>query len=139
MGKDSLKPFRKWPLVDKSDAENRYWNSDQARYITDLGYTYPELANGQTGDKVRQDFARKYEWSRRTTAELFFGTPPDDMQPLQVGDAQVFQYTSGVPSGDLLKIPDFPVHMMQQQTDMTAMTSTPQYADDWYIDVVVER
>ncbi|OBS26116.1 hypothetical protein FPOA_00059 [Fusarium poae] len=139
MGKDSLKPFRKWPLVDKSDAENRYWNSDQARYTTDLGYTYPELANGQTGDKVRQDFARKYEWSRRTTAELFFGTPPDDMQPLQVGDAQVFQYTCGVPSGDLLKIPDFPVHMMQQQTVMTAMTSTPQYADDWYIDVVVER
>ncbi|KAG8355486.1 hypothetical protein FVEN_g6792 [Fusarium venenatum] len=139
IGKDNLVPFRKWPLVDKTDANNRYWNSDRARYTTDLGYTYPELAKGQTGDAVRKDFARKYEWSRRTTAELGFGTPPDDMLPLQVGKAQVFQYLDGIPSGDLLKHPGFPMQRMQQQTVMAAMTSTPQYADDWYIDVVVER
>ncbi|KAJ1326981.1 tyrosinase [Microdochium nivale] len=139
MGKDNLTPFRKWPLVDKADAKNRYWNSDRARDTADLGYTYPELADGQTGDTVRQDFATKYEWSRRTTAKRAFGTPPNDMRPVQVGEAQVFQYTSGTPSGDLLKHPGFPVHMMQQQTVMTAMTSTPQHSDDWYIDVVVER
>ncbi|GJC86338.1 tyrosinase [Colletotrichum liriopes] len=139
MGKDNLTPFRKWPLVDNADVENRYWNSDRARNTKDFGYTYPELADGQTGDTVREDFAKKYEWSRRTTAKRVFGTPPDGMQPIQVGKAQVFQYTSDTPSGDLLKQPGFPVHRMQQQTVMTAMTSTPQYSDDWYIDIVVER
>ncbi|KAH7311251.1 hypothetical protein B0I35DRAFT_481241 [Stachybotrys elegans] len=139
MGKNNLTPFRKWPMVDKADAENRYWTSDQARHTTDFGYTYPELADGQTGDTVRKDFARKYEWSQRTSADRVFGTPPDDMQPLRVEKAQVFQYTSGAPSGDLLRHPGFPMDMMQQQTVMTAVKSTPQYSDDWYIDVVVER
>ncbi|CAJ0543941.1 Ff.00g040030.m01.CDS01 [Fusarium sp. VM40] len=123
MGKLDLTPFRKWTSENKT---------------ADFGYTYPELANGQTGDTVRKDFAEKYEWSRRTTAKPVFGTPPDDMRPIQVGDAQVFNYTSDSSSGDLLKHPGFPVHKMQHQTVMNAITSNPQYADHWYIDVMFE-
>ncbi|KAH7232954.1 common central domain of tyrosinase-domain-containing protein [Fusarium tricinctum] len=139
MGKLDLTPFRKWTPGDRVDAKKQYWNSDLARKTADFGYIYPELADGQAGDTIRKGFAEKYEWSRRTTAKPIFGTPPDDMRPIQVGDAQVFQYTSDTSSGDLLKHPGFPVHEMQQQTVMAAMTSNPQYADDWYIDVVVER
>ncbi|KAF5693620.1 tyrosinase precursor (monophenol monooxygenase) [Fusarium denticulatum] len=132
----NLMPFR------KSISENKaktYWNSDMSRRTTDFGYTYPDLAGGQTGDTVRKEFREKYEWSRRTTARPVFGTPPDNMKPIQVGKAQVFQYTSDTSSGDLLKNPGMPIHEMQQQTVMAAMSSSPQYADDWYIDVVVER
>ncbi|KAF5583284.1 tyrosinase precursor (monophenol monooxygenase) [Fusarium pseudoanthophilum] len=132
----NLMPFR------KSISENKaktYWNSDMSRRTTDFGYTYPDLAEGQTGDTVRKEFREKYEWSRRTTARPVFGTPPDNMKPIQVGKAQVFQYTSDTSLGDLLKHPGVPMQEMQQQTVMAAMSSSPQYADDWYIDVVVER
>lgn len=106
-----------------------------------FGYTYPETAKGQTGDTVRKDFREKYEWSRRTTAKPIFGTPPDNMKPIQVGDAQVFKYTSDTSSGDLLKNPGLPIHemQMQQQTVMATTSTNTQYADDWYIDVLVER
>ncbi|KAF5586322.1 tyrosinase precursor (monophenol monooxygenase) [Fusarium pseudocircinatum] len=132
-----LMPFRKSFPDDKE--KQQYWNSDLARHTTDFGYTYPDTAKGQTGDTVRKEFREKYEWSRRTTAKPVFGTPPDSMQPVRVGDAQVFDYKHGTPSGDLFKPPGVAFHEMQQQTVMAAMSSNPQYADDWYIDIVVER
>ncbi|KAF5719305.1 tyrosinase precursor (monophenol monooxygenase) [Fusarium globosum] len=132
----NLMPFRKSVSENK---EKKYWNSDMSRRTTDFGYTYPELAGGQTGDTVRKEFREKYEWSRRTTARPVFGTPPDNMKPVQVGGAQAFKYKRGTPSGDLFKPPIIPIHEMQQQTVMAATLSSPQYADDWYIDVVVER
>ncbi|RBQ80962.1 hypothetical protein FVER14953_10660 [Fusarium verticillioides] len=131
-----LTPFRKSVSENK---EKTYWTSNLSRETKTFGYTYPDTARGQTGDTIRKEFREKYEWSRRTTVKPVFGTPPDDMQPIQVGDAQVFQYTSDTSSGDLLKNPGVPFHEMQQQTVMAAMSSNTQYADDWYIDVVVER
>ncbi|KAF5591026.1 tyrosinase precursor (monophenol monooxygenase) [Fusarium subglutinans] len=131
-----LTPFRK--SVSENN-EKKYWTSDLSRRTTDFGYTYPDTARGQTGDNIRKEFREKYEWSRRTTAKLVFGTPPDDMKPIEVGEAQVFQYPPGNSSGDLLRGPGLPIHEMQQQTVMAEMPSNPQYADDWYIDIVVER
>ncbi|KAF5642479.1 tyrosinase precursor (monophenol monooxygenase) [Fusarium tjaetaba] len=136
LAKIDLTPFRK--SVSENN-EKKYWTSDLSRRTTDFGYTYPDLANGQTGDTVRKEFREKYEWARRTTARPILGTPPDSMQPVQVGEAQVFKYKRGTSSGDLFKSPGVPMHEMQQQTVMAAMSSNPQHADDWYIDVVVER
>ncbi|KAG5799174.1 hypothetical protein H9Q69_001806 [Fusarium xylarioides] len=133
----ALTPFRK--SFPKDGEKQQYWDSDLSRETKDFGYTYPDTAKGQTGDTVRKEFREKYEWSRRTTAKPVFGTPPDDMKPIQVGEAQVFQFTSDTSSGDLFKSPGVPLHEMQQQTVMAAMSSNPQYADDWYIDIVVER
>ncbi|KAF5723958.1 tyrosinase precursor (monophenol monooxygenase) [Fusarium mundagurra] len=139
MAQFDLRPFRK--SFPKDGEKQQYWDSDLSRETKDFGYTYPETAKGQTGDTVRKEFREKYEWSVRTTAKPVFGTPPDDMKPIQVGKAQVFQYTSDTSSGDLFKHPGVPMHevQMQQQTVMAAMSSNPQYADDWYIDIVVER
>ncbi|KAF5635886.1 tyrosinase precursor (monophenol monooxygenase) [Fusarium sp. NRRL 52700] len=131
-----LTPFRKSISENK---EKKYWTSNLSRRTTDFGYTYPDTARGQTGDTLRKEFRQKYEWSRRTTVKPVIGTPPDDMKPIEVGEAQVFQYPSGNSSRDLLKSPGLPIHEMQQQTVMAAMSSNSQYADDWYIDVVVER
>ncbi|KAF5690448.1 tyrosinase precursor (monophenol monooxygenase) [Fusarium circinatum] len=131
-----LTPFHESVSENK---EKKYWTSNKSRRTTDFGYTYPDLAGGQTGDTVRKEFREKYEWSRRTTARPIFGTPPDNMKPIQVGKAQVFHYKPEAPSGDLPNGPGLPIHEMQQQTVMAAMSSSPQYADDWYIDVVVER
>ncbi|KAF5633744.1 tyrosinase precursor (monophenol monooxygenase) [Fusarium sp. NRRL 25303] len=132
-----LTPFRK--SFPKDGEKQQYWDSDLSRETKDFGYTYPETAKGQTGETVRKEFREKYEWSRRTTANPVFGTPPDNMRPIQVGAAQVFDYEHGTPSGDLFKPPGIPIDDMQQQNVMAAMSSNPQYADDWYIDVVVER
>ncbi|KAF5987868.1 Tyrosinase [Fusarium coicis] len=141
LGKADLEPFRKSVLENK---EKQYWNSDMTRKTTDFGYIYSDLANGQTGDTVRKEFREKYEWSRRTTATRAFATPPKDMRPIQVGGAPVFNFKGDTSPGGVLKNPDFPMEEMQQQTIMSAMTSNAmtsnsQYADDWYIDIVVER
>ncbi|CVL03756.1 related to tyrosinase precursor (monophenol monooxygenase) [Fusarium mangiferae] len=136
LGDADLTPFRKSFPEDK---EKQYWNSHLARQTADFGYAYPELADGQTGDTVREDFRKKYEWARRTTARRVLGTPPDNMRPIQVGSAQVFNWEAVTSPGDLVTTPGLPVHEMQQETAMAAMASNAQHEDDWYIDIVVER
>lgn len=94
---DILLPFRKDPLT--TDKKSRYWTSNQARDPEVLGYTYPDIADKKKSvDQLRTDFAAKYGWSRRLTPFQHFGQPPADMQPLDLSKAQVYQYTSGVPS-----------------------------------------
>ncbi|KAF4499532.1 Tyrosinase [Fusarium agapanthi] len=48
------------------------------------------------------------------------------MKPIQVGKAQVFHYKPDTSSGDLFKGPGLPIHEIQQQTVMAAMSSSPQ-------------
>lgn len=100
---DTLLPFRKYPL--STDNKSRYWTSNEARDTEVFGYTYPDIADKKTksADQLRADFAAKYGWSRRLTPFQHFGTPPADMQPLDLGKAQVYQYTSGVPSASLFR------------------------------------
>lgn len=98
---DVLLPFRKYPLT--KDKKTRYWTSNQARDPEVLGYTYPDIADKKKSvDQLRTDFAAKYGWSRRLTPFQHFGQPPADMQPLDLSKAQVYQYTSGVPSASRL-------------------------------------
>lgn len=99
---DTLLPFRKYPL--STDKKSRYWTSNQARDPEILGYTYPDIADKKkSADQLRADFAAKYGWSRRLTPFQHFGNPPPDMQPLDLGKAQVYQYTSGVSSASRFK------------------------------------
>ncbi|KPM45160.1 hypothetical protein AK830_g1416 [Neonectria ditissima] len=138
LGGSNLLPFRKWPLVD--DKADRYWTPDRAWDTTDFGYAYPETAGGKTGDQVRDEFARRYGWSRRLDVNQEFGTAPEDMQPLKVSEAQVFQYTSGVPSGDLLKdLTPSRLHSRTEQDVLAAAAPSSKFSQEWYIDVVVER
>lgn len=97
LAEDNLLPFRRYPL--STDKRSRYWTSNQAQDYEVLGYTYPDIADKKkSADQLRADFAAKYGWSRRLTPFQHFGTPPADMQPLDLGKAQVYQYTSAVPS-----------------------------------------
>ncbi|CVL09423.1 related to tyrosinase precursor (monophenol monooxygenase) [Fusarium proliferatum] len=135
LGGASLHPFRKWPI--KPAKEDRYWTSDSARYTETLGYIYAETAGGRKGDQVRNEFRRKYGWSRRLDVNEDIGVPPEDMLPLDVSKAQVF---FGLPSEDLFRplIPP-PIQPIKEQNVMAASTPSSKFSQEWYIDVVVER
>ncbi|EWG47520.1 hypothetical protein FVEG_07596 [Fusarium verticillioides 7600] len=135
LGGASLHPFRKWPI--KPAKEDRYWTSDSAKHTDTLGYTYAETAGGKKGDQVRNEFTRKYGWSRRLLANEEIGVPPKDMMPLDVSKAQVF---FGLPSDDLFTplIPP-PIQPRAEQKVLAASTSSTHFSQEWYIDVVVER
>ncbi|KAF5588390.1 tyrosinase precursor (monophenol monooxygenase) [Fusarium pseudocircinatum] len=124
LGGASLHPFRKWPI--KPAKEDRYWTSDSARYTDRLGYTYAETADGNKGDQVRNEFTRKYGWSRRLLANEDIGVPPEDMMPLDVSKAQVFL---GLPSDDLFTplIPP-PIQPRTQQKVLAASTPSSEMA-----------
>lgn len=101
---DDLLPFRKYPLSFSIDQTSRYWTSNEAKDTEVLGYTYPDIADKKkSADQLRADFAAKYGWSRRLTPFQHFGTPPANMQPLDLGKAQLYQYTSAVPSASRFK------------------------------------
>ncbi|KAF5633637.1 Tyrosinase [Fusarium tjaetaba] len=135
LGGASLHPFRKWPI--KPAKEDRYWTSDSAKHTDTLGYTYAETAGGKKGDQVRNEFTRKYGWSRRLLASDVIGVPPKDMMPLGVSKAQVFR---GLPSDDLFT-PLIPPSIQPRTEQKVLATSTPssKFSQEWYIDVVVER
>ncbi|KAF9772953.1 hypothetical protein IL306_009291 [Fusarium sp. DS 682] len=135
-----LLPFRKWPF--EPEKADRYWTPDLARYTTTFGYTYPETAGGKTEDQVRDEFARKYGWSRRLDVNQEFGIPPKDMLPLDTKNAQVFQYPPGFPSEDEdlfkpLVPPQLPSR--SEQDVLAASAPSSKFSQEWYIDVVVER
>ncbi|KXJ86569.1 hypothetical protein Micbo1qcDRAFT_208983 [Microdochium bolleyi] len=138
MGDSNLLPFRKWPKVD--DPKSRYWTPNRARDTKAFGYTYPDTADGQSGEQIRDDFAQRYGWSRRLDVNQDFGPVPEDMQPLEVSKAQVFQYTSGVPSKDLFKHLSPPRPSPKRvQAAAAATAPSSKVSQEWYIDVVVER
>ncbi|KAF4334818.1 tyrosinase precursor (monophenol monooxygenase) [Fusarium beomiforme] len=138
LGSGSLHPFRKWPLTE--DKAERYWTPDRAWDTADFGYVYPETAGGKTGEQVRDEFARRYGWSRRLDVNQEFGAPPEDMQPLDVSKAQVFNYKAGVSPGDILKplIPPQSKKRSEQEV-LSAAAPSSKFSQEWYIDVVVER
>lgn len=153
---DGLLPFRKYPLAT---GKNRYWTSDQARDPEVFGYTYPDIADkSRTAEQLRTAFAAKYGWSRRLTPFQHFQPPPADMQPLDLSKAQVYQYTSGVPSASrfrpltaALKKEDLP--RTQQLLSLSAavpnlqgvpkaqapLVGNEKVSHEWYIDAIVER
>ncbi|KAF5983153.1 tyrosinase precursor (monophenol monooxygenase) [Fusarium bulbicola] len=137
LGGASLHPFRKWPI--KPAKEDRYWTSDSAKYTDTFGYNYSETAGGRKGDQVRNEFTRKYGWSRRLDVNEDIGVPPEDMQPLDVSKAQVFL---GLPSEDLFR-PLIPpsIRPSKEQNVLAASTPSSKFSQEWYIDVdvVVER
>lgn len=152
LGEFPLTPFRRGTRAVEG-AEQEFWNPTTARDTTVFGYTYPETQGRELGrdagqaDQVRSDFARQYAWSRRLDVNQNFDSPPEDMMPLPVETAQVFQYTDGVESAGFLKKVGIRVHPRPKlSARMTAAPAvaetalpTPKVSQEWYIDVVVER
>jgi hypothetical protein len=134
----NLYPFRKWPLTE--DKAERYWTPDRAWDTQAFGYAYPETAGGKAGDQVRNEFARKYGWSRRLDVNQDFGPPPADMLPLDLSKAQVFDYQSDDSPGDIWK-PLIPPSFQNRTEEevLVAVTTASKISQEWYIDVVVER
>ena len=133
---DGLVPFRKYPLV--SDPKKRFWTSDLARKTEDFGYEYADLyGKDQSVEQIRETFAKNYGWSRRLTPFQHFGKPPPEMEPLDLSEAQVFQYTSSAKSATQFRRlhPRAEIQPMRQET----LAAKPTVSHEWYIDDVVER
>ncbi|KAM5523936.1 Tyrosinase 5 [Fusarium oxysporum f. sp. phaseoli] len=133
-----LYPFRKWPLTE--DKAERYWTPDRAWKTQAFGYVYPETVGEKARDQVRDEFARKYGWSRRLDVNQDFGAPPADMLPLDLSKAQVFDYQSDDSPPEFF-IPLIPPSLQKrtEQEMLAAATPTSKISQEWYIDVVVER
>lgn len=133
-----LYPFRKAPKSEKE--EDRYWTPNRARDTKTFGYEYADTAGKHTRKEVRKEFARKYGWSTRRGVNQSFRPPPKDMLPLDVCEAQVFQYTSADGMGKLLK-PLLPPldHDAVESVAQESTESSSTVAQEWYIDLVVER
>lgn len=81
---ESLLPFK------KSLQDPWYWTCNDSRYTTAFGYEYQETRQGI----ALKEFQNKYSWSfRKDKTNETIGKCPDDMQPLPIVSAQVFQYT----------------------------------------------
>lgn len=147
-----MAPFRKGRRAAKG-AKQDFWNPTTARDTTVFGYTYPETEGRELGrdagqaDQLRTEFAAKYTWSRRLEAGQETGSPPDDMVPLPIEEAQVFKYSAGVESAGFFKKVgrrDRTKPKMAARTATAAVSSSSSSAktkvsQEWYIDVVVER
>lgn len=127
-------PFRKYPLV--SDLKERYWNPNRSRNTEDFGYTYLDLKESE--EETRKAFAKNYGWSRRLTPFEPFGEPPEEMKPLDLSGAQVYQYTSGTP----VLNPPIPLTTtaITQDPEVLQMEATDETMSyEWYVDTIVER
>ena len=133
----ALLPFRKYPLV--TDPEKRFWSSNLAKEIEVLGYTYPELSNKQSAEQIRESFAKNYGWSRRLTPFQHFGSPTPEMEPLDLSNAQVYQYTSSVESASQFVRLTPRAEIQQVQLSQQTTTAEAKVSEEWYIDSVVER
>lgn len=133
-------PFRKEPLKDKNDNE-RYWNSDQARSTETFGYTYPDIENGKSPEEVREGFANRYRWSRRLSPSDNFELPPKDMEPLDLRQAQVYQYPTGNPLiSKIAYTADWEFEQIPESvTAAVQAVSEPGVSKEWFIDVAVEQ
>jgi len=122
------------------DEGNRFWTPNLARDTKAFGYEYADTAGKQARKEVRREFAHKYGWSTERGVNQPIGRPPEDMLPLDICKAQVFQYTSGDDVGKLLKplVPplaqDIVEPIGQESTESASTVS-----QEWYIDLVVER
>ncbi|KAF2205503.1 Di-copper centre-containing protein [Delitschia confertaspora ATCC 74209] len=98
---ENLLPFR-----TQKEPKEEFWNSDQVYNTEAFGYYYEDTTFG-TPDEVKAEFFRKYKWSVRRAGVTEFGKIPEDMKPLPVESAEVFQYSSEKP-GDIVLQPDQP-------------------------------
>lgn len=112
-------PFRHPQGTTKSP----YWNANLAQETKTFGYTYKDALG--TADKVKGDFKKLYEWSTRPGGRPI-GVVPDAMIPLEILEAQVFQYppvdsTTNVIREVLNKGPQLAMRVVETAT--TAATS----------------
>jgi hypothetical protein len=88
----NLLPFRTVKSPEK------FWSSRGSKSTQDFGYTYPDLVGNAS--QVETAFKNHYSWSVRTASHPTIGTPPADMTPLDLSQAQVFQYTQAAAVSD---------------------------------------
>jgi hypothetical protein len=85
----SIESFAKTPALPfyhpQGTPKSPYWNANLSQETKVFGYTYKDALG--TADKVKSNFKKLYEWSTRPG-----GKPVDGMVPLNIVEAQVFQY-----------------------------------------------
>jgi len=81
-------PFRKF----REGGKESFFKSNQSKRTEDFGYVYPDIDGLDSSDAVWQRFQESYTWSIRTPKRPKFESPPSSMGPLDLNNAQVFQY-----------------------------------------------
>ena len=82
---DPLYPFRT-PV----GGDEEFWNSRTVRDIKTFGYTFAELEANKTPDALNKAMHIRYQWSLQQFKETM--TIPEDMKPINVSKALVYQY-----------------------------------------------
>lgn len=86
---EELKPFFKNEQGGK-EYKYKFWTSEDVADTEVLGYKYPDIQRDP--EETKRLFEEKYGWSTQLDKELENRTPspPDDMKPLDLSNAQVF-------------------------------------------------
>jgi tyrosinase len=92
----TLLPFR------TSKEPEEFWKPDQTRDWETFGYTYADVESGSP-DAVLNAFRAKYGWGCRKRRNDAFGECPDDMKPLDLQEAQVFDFSASRPEHAIIR------------------------------------
>lgn len=132
-----LYPFRKAVSPEKA-----YWNSNDSRYTKTFGYSYPDIESGKDAKQIRETFKARYAWSR-LLEPTEYGPCPNDMLPLDLSKAQVYQYIAASPLyNQVQKAVAAGAFKDVEATESVraAWQAGPKsdVAKEWFIDVVIE-
>lgn len=139
----SLLPFRQ----HKQPSGDIFWTPNEVRDWTKFGYTYPDLEGDKSPEAIRKRFYEMYAWSRRLIPGDIVGIHlqcPEEMSPLDVSKAQVFQFDEGSAEEYLFEGlgPKHDPVAYAKRLNIPYQTSRSldsKYSIEWYIDDVVER
>jgi hypothetical protein len=84
-----LSPFR----TSQKGENKQYWTANASRKLDPFGYDYPETFSEKNPLELWRD---SYNWSWRPDGVKEYGKCPDDMQPRNMSEAQVYQFTDVV-------------------------------------------
>jgi hypothetical protein len=135
-----LLPFR----TTDSDDPTTFWNSDQSRTSDAFGYTYPDVVG--TGQKVKDEFGRKYIWSVPLKNALEKVKAPEDMKPLDFTksefctDFKAPAIASQAPPAALVQRLAIMTETKSVQLQVAKDKFTEDaYSYEWFVDDRVER
>ena len=113
-----LYPFRS----SKEGTVEKFWNSEMCKLTTNFGYTYPDLEDVKSRDELLRRFDAKYRWSLHGDSKQLDQKMPREMEPVDVRDAQCFNYTAF--SGTAAKIPIMAQQVLSVKEQAVDMVQT---------------
>ncbi|KAK4182242.1 hypothetical protein QBC35DRAFT_186135 [Podospora australis] len=131
-----------------TDADTKYWNSDDVRSTSALGYYYDDFnkivdrEGDKPGDGVRRYVTEKYRWAARVPNDPTIRPPPEDMKPIndKVRALHFFKDPHWAPD---VEFPESGL-MFSNSVSLAPLVPVTQKIDpafdrEWYVDSEVQR